>query len=95
MKYEKISLFGKTKSRGTFDDFFDTEKYKTIHEAYNANDYVECDFVKDSEGILYIEARNVQNPEKKKYHKLNYQRPVFGLDISDDTAGYEIAVSLF
>ena len=95
MKYEKIYLFGKQKSRGTFDDFFKTEKYDSLQEAYDAKDYVECNFVKDNEGILYIEAKNVSKPDVKKYHRLNYQRPVCGLDVSDDNAGCEIAVSLF
>ena len=95
MEYEKVNLFGKQQSRGTFDDFFSTEKYKTLQEAYSANDYVECDFVKDENGILYIEAKNVKNQDVKKYHQLNYQRPVCGLDVSDDNAGCELAVSLF
>lgn len=95
MSYEKVALFGKQKSRGTFDDFFDTEKYGNLEEAYEANDYVQAEFVKDGEGTLYIEARNVKNPEVKKYHRLNYQRPVAGLDVSDDNAGCELAVSLF
>ncbi len=95
MSYEKISLFGKHQSKGTFDDFFNTKKYSTLQEAYDANDYVECDFVKDKEGVLYIEAKNVKNPNTKKHHRLNYQRPVAGLDVSDDNAGCKLAVSLF
>jgi hypothetical protein len=95
MNYERIELFGKQKSRGTFDDFFDPKKHKTLEEAYKANDYVECDFVRDEEGILYIEARNVKSPDIKKYHRLNIQRPFAGLDVSDDNAGIELAVSLF
>jgi hypothetical protein len=95
MNYEKINLFGTQQSRGTFDDFFDTEKYDTLQQAYDANDYVECDFVKDGEGVLYIEARNVKAPENKKYHRLMIQRPVCGLDVVDDNAGCELAVSLF
>ncbi|HRG19317.1 MAG TPA: hypothetical protein PLP39_09520, partial [Flavobacterium lutivivi] len=93
--YEKINLFGKKQSRGTFDDFFDINKYETIEQAYNANDYVECDFVRDENGIIFIEARNVKNPELKKYHKLNYQRPFAGLDVSDDNEGVQLAISLF
>ena len=95
MNYEKVNLFGKQQSRGTFDDFFSTEKYNSLQQAYEANDYVECDFVKDSEGVLYIEAKNVKAPENKKYHRLIIQRPVYGLDVADDNAGCELAVSLF
>jgi len=91
---KKINLFGKQKSRGSFDDFFDPSKYKTLEQAYEANDYVECDFVEDENGTIFIEARNVRQPEIRKYHKLNYQRPIFGLDVSDDSAGCGIAVSL-
>jgi hypothetical protein len=95
MSYERIYLFGKQKSRGTFDDFFDTTKFETLEQAYGANDYVECDFVKDEEGTLFIEARNVKQPDVRKVHRLNYQRPVAGLDVSDDSAGCELAASLF
>ena len=95
MGYTKIDLFGNQKSKGTFDDFFDTEKYMTMQEAYAANDYVECDFVKDDDGILYIEARHVQFPEIRKYHELNWQRPVAGLDVLDDSLGCELACSMF
>lgn len=94
MKYEKINLFGTQKSRGTFDDFFSTEKYSSLQEAYEAKDYVECDFVIDKEGVIYIEAKNISNPDIVKYHKLNYQKPVAGLDVSDDSAGCEIAETL-
>lgn len=95
MSYERIYLFGKKESRGTFDDFFDTTKFKTLQEAYEANDYVECDFVQDETGTLFIEARNVKQPDVRKYHQLNYQRCPAGLDVSDDNAGCELAVSLF
>lgn len=95
MIYERIYLFRKQKSRGSFDDFFDTTKYNTLQQAYDANDYVECDFVKDQSGTIYIEARNVKQPDIRKYHSLNHQRPVAGLDMSDDRSGCELAESLF
>lgn len=93
MSYNKIALFGKKQSRGTFDDFF-SEKYESIQEAYEKNDYVQADFVKDEEGVLYIEAYNVKEPEVKKYHRLNFQRCMFGLDVLDDSLGAEMAESL-
>lgn len=95
MSYKKISLFGKQQSRGTFDDLFSTDKYQSLQDAYAANDYVECDFVQDDEGTLFIEAKNVKNPEIKKYHRLNYQRPVAGLDVLDDSLACEMASTLF
>lgn len=95
MKYEKIDLFGKQKSRGTFDDFYNIEKFDSLQQAYDAKDYVECNFVKDEDGILYIEAKNISKPDVKKYHRLNYQNPVAGLDSLDDNCGCELAVSLF
>lgn len=95
MEYKIISLFGKQLSRGTFDDFFDVSKFDTLRQAYNANDYVECNFVKDENGVLFIEAKNVKYPDIKKYHRLNIQRPVFGLDVSDDAEGFNLAKSLF
>lgn len=95
MKYEKIELFGKQKSRGTFDDFYSTEKYNSLQEAYDANDFVICDFVKDEEGILYIEAMNVKNTDIKKYHRLIIQQPFAGLDSQDDYIVCKIACELF
>lgn len=94
MNYTKISPFGKQESRGTFDDFYNTEKYKSLADAYKKNDYVEIDFVSDKENIIYLEAKNVSNPESKLYHKLNYQHFPAGLDISDDNAGCELADKL-
>lgn len=95
MTYERIYLFGKKQSRGTFDDFFSTEKYQSLQDAYEANDYVECDFVKDEKGILHIEARNVKNPDVKKYHQLNHQHCPAGIDVLDDSLAAEMACSLF
>lgn len=94
MSYERVELFGKQKSRGTFDDLFDSKKYQSIQEAYAANDYAECDFVKDEKGVLYIEAKNMKRPDIRKYHRLNYQRPVMGIDVSDDNAACELAFSM-
>ncbi len=93
MKYERINLFGKKESRGTFDDFY-SNKYKSLEDAYLANDYVECDFVKDKNEILYIEARNVKNPDVKEYYRLNYQHCPAGIDMLDDQLGAEMASKL-
>ena len=54
LKYEKVNLFGTQKSKGTFDDFYNTKKYDSLQEAYDAKDYIECDFVKRSKwNIIY------------------------------------------
>lgn len=94
MAYEKINLFGGKTSKGSFDDFFNTEKYPDLQSAYKANDYVEADFVKDENGIIYIEARNIKNPEDKKYYRLNFQHCPAGLDGLDDNLAAEMAASL-
>lgn len=94
MGYTKTDLFGRHESRGTFDDFFDTKKYSSIQDAYKENDYVQSDYVRDDDGALYIEAHHVKNPEVKKYHKLNFQRPVAGIDILDDNLAAEMSASL-
>lgn len=93
MEYTIIDLFGKHGSRGTFDDIF-SNKYESKEDAYAANDYVQADFVRDENGILYIQAFNVKDPEIKKLHKLNYQRPVAGLDVMDDSMGADMAATL-
>lgn len=94
MNYTKFYLFGKMKSRGTFDDFFNTDKYDSLEAAYAANDYVEADFVRDEQAAILIELRHSKNPDKRLYHRLNYQEPRFGLDISDDNAAMELAKTL-
>ena len=93
MAYKKIALFGKKESKGTFDDFY-SKNYSSLQEAYDANDYVQADFVQDEEGTLFIEAHNVKNPDVKKYHRLNFQRPVAGIDILDDSLAAEMSASL-
>ena len=94
MKYRKIYLFGKKESRGSWDDLFSTEKYQSLQDAYKANDYVEGDFVKDTDGIIYIEVKNVKNPQIKKYHRLNYQHCPAGIDGLDDSLACELGVTL-
>lgn len=92
---KRIELFGKKESRGSFDDFYDSNKYSTPQEAYEANDYVECDFVKDDDGFIYIQALHVQNPDDKKLHKLNFQLCPAGVDVSDDKAAVDMALLFF
>ena len=94
MKYTVIDLFGTSQANGTFDDIFSTEKYSNLKEAYAANDYVKCNYVQDSEGILYIEAKHVQNPNEKQYHRLEIQRPVCGIDVIDDTKACQMAAKM-
>lgn len=92
---EKVDLFNThRKSRGTFDDFFNTRKYSSIYEAYKREDYVTADFMKDEKGVLFIVAYHVAKPDNKKSHRLIIQNPVCGLDVQDDKLGVECSVSL-
>lgn len=91
--FEVIDLFGKRKSKGTFDDFYNTELYDSLDEAYNANDFVLCNFVK-SEGTLYIECHHTKTPGTKERIMLNFQNCPAGLDVSDDTAGVNLAIKM-
>lgn len=94
MKYEVIDLFGTQQSNGTFDDIFSTEKYANLKEAYAANDYVKCDYVKDEEGIIHIEIKNVKRPEQKLYWRLLIQNPFAGIDVLDDKQAVSFALKL-
>lgn len=94
MAYERIYLFGKKESKGSFDDIYDSKKYKSIQEAHDKNDYVKCDFVRDEKNTLYIECSHTSKPDVKKYHRLYYQRPFAGLDVSDDNEAVNLAASL-
>lgn len=89
-----IAPFGKKESKGTFDDFFSTEKYSSIKEAYENNDYVHADYVTDEDGTLFIEAHNSQKPEVKKQYKLNFQNCPFGIDVFDDSSAANMASTL-
>jgi hypothetical protein len=91
MNYIKIYLFGKRKSRGSFDDFYSTEKYDSLEQAYEANDYVECDFLRGDDGLIYIDAKNVKKPEDKDLFCLNYQNCPAGIDVLDDNLACEMA----
>lgn len=92
--FKRIDLFGRHTSRGTFDDLYSNKKYSTMQEAYDANDYVECDYVIDENDIIYIEARHVKNPNTRKYHRLNYQNCPAGIDALDDRLACEMADTL-
>ena len=94
-KYTVISPLGKRKSVGTFDDIFDSKKYRTHAEAFEANDLIVCDFVTDQEGTIYIQAHHIAKPDEKKYHLLNFQRFPFGVDALDDRLAVEMATTLF
>lgn len=94
MSYKKISPLGKREGVGTWDTFFDTEKYSSPDDAAKHNDYVAADFVKDEKGTILFEIYHSKKPEDKKYHRLNFQHFPFGVDILDDSLGAEIAVNL-
>lgn len=92
MTFTKISLFPH-ESRGTFDDIF-SSRWSSKQEAYANNDYVECNFVVDSDGIKYIEAFHVQYPGNKLWHRLIVQFPLAGLDHEDDQLAADMAATL-
>lgn len=95
MQYTKISPLGHRLGPGTFDAFFDTEKYVDLNEAEKANDVVIVDFVVGDDDLVYFQFHNSKNPAEKKYHRLNYQHFPCGVDALDDNAAVEIAVSMF
>lgn len=95
MTYKKIFPLGKRPSKGGFDDFYSTEKYKSLEDAYHADDFVKVDFVTDENDIVYFEFYNVKNPDEKKHHRLEIQRFPFGIDVFDDQAACTIAPTLF
>lgn len=97
MEYEKIEDFKhpENTSRGTFSDAFDNDKYETIEEAYKENDFVQVDYVRDSNGVLYYKAFHTKQPDKFRYRKLEIQRPIRGPDLIDLKHLDEIVDELF
>lgn len=94
MKYETIAMFGKQKSRGTFDDFYDFKKFVCIEEAWAANEYIKCDFVRDENGIIHIECRDSEEKLPPQYHTLQIQNCPAGIDILDDRLAERMAISM-
>lgn len=94
MSYTKIALLGERKGIGTFETFFNTKKYTSVDDAIKANDCVVVDFVKDDTGIIYFEIKHSQKPDECKYHRLDIQRPIFGIDALDDAACCRIVDTL-
>lgn len=95
MEYKKISPLGPRVGFGTFETLFDIDKYPTLEDATNANDYVILDFVIDERDLKHIECYHVRTPETKLYHRINYQHFPFGLDAMDDHFACELAATLF
>lgn len=81
---EKIYPLGKRSGIGSFDTFWDIEKYKTLQEAISKNDVIIVDFVKDDDDIIYFEFYWSYNPEEKIYQILTIQHFPLGVDIRDD-----------
>ena len=95
-KYTKISPLGPRKGSGTFDCWFDPDKYKTLEEAEQANDYVVVDFVKDEHGIIFFELYHTKDPGAKRHYELEIQHflPFMGIDAFDDDAAERLAHKL-
>lgn len=91
---KKIHLFGLRPSRGTFDDIYNNTKYKNLEDAYKANDYAQCDFMRDENGTVHVVVFNPKNPDEKKTHTLVYQNCPAGLDIFDDQSIVNLALSM-
>lgn len=78
------NLYGYTNSKGTYDDFFDIDKYKTHTEAVEADDFVKVDYVVTEDNILGVQIYHTKTPDDKTYYQLSWQHPVAGRDIIDD-----------
>ena len=87
---KKVNLYS-TKSRGSYDDFYNSEKYNTLQDAYEANDYAEANYMRDDMGTLFIE---VTYKDKKEVHRCGWQNPVCGPDVMDDNAVIKIVDKL-
>lgn len=79
-----VDLYPNRERRGTYFDFFDGRKYKTIQEAYDADDYVKCDFVKNRHGILFVKATHTKYNVLIEEHRLINQNPLAGIGVLDD-----------
>jgi len=95
MEYKVIpNLYGYNNSKGTYDDFFDTDKYKTHLDSVEADDFVKVDYVTDDNNTLGVLIYHTKNPEEKRHYQLSWQHPVAGRDILDDNYIAEVADKL-
>lgn len=94
MGYKTISPLGKREGPGTFDAFYDTQKYKNIEDASAAHDYVKVDFVMDDAGTIFFEFTHSQHPEEVLYKRLDIQHFPFGIDMLDDQMACDTAYRL-
>lgn len=83
-KYKVISPLGERIGIGTYDTFYNTEKFESCIEAMINKDAVCVNFVQDQEGIIYFEYYNIKDPDSKKYLRLGCQHFPFGIDTRDD-----------
>ena len=81
-------------SVGTYDDFYDTDKYTSYEEAKNKNDFIISDFVEDDDKIKYIKIYKSNDIKTEMIYKLNYQNIIAGIDIEDDNNVYKIALKM-
>jgi hypothetical protein len=96
MEYKTISPLGDRRGLGTFDTFWDTDKYNSLEIAVAENDYVQINFVLNENNIIYLEFFHSKDPEKKIYYRLEFQGflPFLGIDTRDDNKAIQIALDL-
>ena len=92
---KKIYLFGKKKSVGSFDDFFNTKKYKTYQQAKKNNDYVIVDFMIDKTDTIFVRLCHSQCKLAVKWYRLEYQNCPCGLDVLDDNNICQLAREMY
>ena len=92
--YEKIRPLPKRDGDGTYDQFWDMDKYDSLEKARKANDTVIIDFVKDEKGIIYFEFYHTKKPEEKTYYRLEWQHFPFGVDTRDDNNATKLACEI-
>jgi hypothetical protein len=91
MIYTKIAPLGERPGPGSYDGFWNMEKYKSMEEAMSAGDFVTIDFVQDERQIIYFEFFHSKRPKIRLHYQLGWQRFPAGVDTRDDAAAIEIA----
>lgn len=88
-----IAPLGPRTGLGTFDTFWDPDKYKTVEDAITAQECVVVNFVEGEGQVIYFELYHIKYPNERRHHKLIIQwfRPELGVDQRDDWAAEEIA----
>lgn len=90
-----VAPLGKRLGLGTYDTFWDRERYVSYHDAEDHGGLVVVDFVCDADDVVYFQIYPLNAPKTLRYVRLNQQHFPCGLGIEDYFTCIEIVSEFF